>query len=235
MRLLLAGLLVLSGAAFAGTPLPDAPHVVVSGEGKASAAPDRVRIVLQAQYVKANAAAAKQAVDAGVNGLLALLPGFQVTPADVTASSLSLSEDSDYDDSGRKSIRGYAAQRRVEITLDDVTRFNALIDAGLAAGMNEIGSVTFESTRADALREEARAKAVVDARAKAEGLAASFEASLGAVYSINSVTSAVASGYGATELDSVQVTGSRVRDAGRYLQPTVDFTERVAAVYELKR
>ncbi len=43
----------------------------------------------------------------------------------------------------------------------------------------------------------------------------------------------MAYGYGGT-LDRIVVTGSRIEPAG-YLQPTVDFTERVAAVFELQR
>ena len=81
---------------------------------------------------------------------------------------------------------------------------------------------------------EARSKAVADAREKAGGLATAFGTTLGPVYSINSVNSSVADGYGsANTLDRIEVTGSRINK--RYLQPTVDYTERVSAVFELKR
>ena len=39
---------------------------------------------------------------------------------------------------------------------------------------------------------------------------------------------------GATNLDRIQVTGSRI-DSGRYLQPKIDFTERASAVFEIAR
>lgn len=41
-------------------------------------------------------------------------------------------------------------------------------------------------------------------------------------------------GYGNTTLDRIMVTGSRIQ-SGRYLQPQIDFTERVSAVFEISR
>lgn len=77
--------------------------------------------------------------------------------------------------------------------------------------------------------------AIADAREKAGGLAAAFGGALGPVYSINSVRSGIDDGYGeATTLDRVMVTGSRIQRPA-YLQPTVEYTEPVSAVFELKR
>ncbi|MFC3270271.1 SIMPL domain-containing protein [Vulcaniibacterium thermophilum] len=95
-------------------------------------------------------------------------------------------------------------------------------------------NVAFESSREPELRRQARDKAIADAREKANGLATAFGAALGPVYSINSLRSGFDDGYGATTLDRVEVTGSRLRRPA-YLQPTVEYTERVSAVFELKR
>jgi uncharacterized protein YggE len=226
-------LLVCTQPAAAGTPLPDAPHVVVSGEGKTSVAPDSVRIVLAVEATRNQPADAKRTVEAAVAGFLDALKAAGVSSEDTTASDLSLGEDNDYD-RGRKIAKGFVAERSVECVVRDVDRFNAIIDAGLAAGMNKVESVTFESRQADALRKQAREKAAADAHAKAEALAATFGAALGPVYSINSVNAALANGYGeGGTLDRIVVTGTRV--PGRYLQPKVDYTERVSVVYELKR
>ena len=94
--------------------------------------------------------------------------------------------------------------------------------------------MSFKSSREADLREEARARAVAHAKESASGLATAFGGNLGPVYSINSVNSTQAQGYGNTTLDRVQVTGTRM-DSGRYLQPTIDFTERVSAVFEISR
>ena len=87
---------------------------------------------------------------------------------------------------------------------------------------------------AEAKRVVDRALAVADAREKASGLAVAFGGALGPVYSINSLNSMQAHGCGNTTLDRIMVTGSRI-DSGRYLQPQIDFTERVSAVFEISR
>lgn len=232
MRHAVLALLLAATPAFAGTPLPDAPHVTATGEGKVSVAPDLARIGLTARYRNASPAAAKQAVDRSVEAFLDLAPRFGLTPAQVTAGDLSLSEDIDRGDNGRKVSNGFVATREIKVELHDLARLGEFLDAALAAGLNEVDDIAFESSRADALRAEARARAVANAREKAGGLAQAFGAALGPIYSINSLNSAFADRYG-EQLDRVTVTGSRMRS--RYVQPTVDYSERVATVFELKR
>jgi len=224
---------LVAAPAIAGTPLPDAPHVMAAGEGKVTVAPDLARITLTAQYRNADAAAAKQQVDRSVEAFLDLAPRLALQPAQVTAADISVSEDVDYD-RDRKVSRGFVAQREVQVELRDLARLGELLDAAMAAGMNEIDNIQFESARADALRAQARGKAVAQAREKAAGLADAFGSTLGPVYSINSLVSGGRDGYGDSTLDRVEVTGSR-RSRSRYLQPTVDYTERVSAVFELTR
>lgn len=223
-----------TATATAGTPLPDGPHVVASGQGKVSAKPDSARVRFDFESRAAQPLPAKQAVDAAVNRLLAGLDAFGVHDADVTASSLDASEDVNYADSGKRVSSGFVASRSVTVLLRQVDRLNEFLDAGLAAGADEIADVSFESSRADALREEARRKAVDDARAKAAGMASAFGARLGPVYSIDSADSSYSPRYGATTLDRIEVTGSKV-SRGRYLQAEVEYAGRVSAVFELQR
>jgi uncharacterized protein YggE len=232
MRHALLALLLVAAPAFAGTPLPDGPHVTATGEGKASVAPDMARVRMTARYRNASAAAAKQAVDRSVEAFLDLAPRFGLAPAHVTAGDLSVSEDLDTDERGRKVSNGFVATRAVTVELRQLPRLGEFLDAALAAGVNEVDDIAFESSRADALRVEARAKAVADAREKAGGLAQAFGAALGPVYSINSLNSSFGDRYG-EQLDRVIVTGTRGRS--RYVQPTVEYSERVATVFELKR
>lgn len=233
--LLLIGLLLASTPCWAGTPLPDAPHVVTQGEGKVTAKPDLAHVTISAHYRNANGATAKQSVDRSIEAFLDRAPDFGLAPEDIRASDVSVSEDTDYDDRGRRTSNGFVATREVRLDLRDLNRLGALLDAALAAGMTEIETISFESSRKEQLRLEARNKAIADAREKASGLSTAFGGSLGPVYSINSVRSGIADGYGeATTLDRIQVTGTRIQRSA-YLQPTVEYTENVSAVFELKR
>lgn len=225
---------LLSASAFAGTPLPDAPHVMVQGEGRVSTAPDSATVSMVARHRAPDAGGAKRVVDRAVDALLKIAPEFELGPDDITASDLALREDVEYDDNDRRLPAAYVASREVQVRLADLDRLGAWMDAALAAGFTDVSDVSFTSSKEAQLREDARARAVADAREKASGLATAFGGRLGPVYSINSLNSMRADGYGANTLDRIQVTGSRL-DSGRYLQPKIDFTERVSAVFEISR
>lgn len=230
----LTAALLFSAPTLAGTPLPDAPHVVVQGEGLVSVAPDSATVTMLARHRSGDAAEAKRVVDRAVEALLQAAPRFELETDDLTASDISLREEIDYDDDDRRLPPAYVASREVKARLGDLDKLNAWMDAALAAGFTDIADISFKSSREATLREEARALAVGDAKEKASGLAVAFGGALGPVYSINSLNSMQAHGYGNTTLDRVMVTGSRM-DSGRYLQPQIDFTERVSAVFEIDR
>jgi uncharacterized protein YggE len=233
-KLLVAPLLFVFAFANAGTPLPDGPHVVVAGEGKVTTKPDSARVRFSFEDRAQRPLPAKQAVDTGVNRLLEGLAAFGVEDRDITASALNASEDVDYNDAGKRVSNGFSAERTVTVVLKDLEKFNELLDYGLGTGADEIAGIEFESTRAKELRAEARNKAVENARSKASDVASAFGGKLGAIYSINSVNSSFSEQYGATTLDRIQVSGSRV-SKGRYIQPTVEYVETVNAVYDLVR
>ncbi|QSX74184.1 SIMPL domain-containing protein [Lysobacter arenosi] len=233
---LLALLFLVPTLALAGTPLPDGPHLVVTGEGKVSAKPDSARIRFDFSRRASRPLPAKQQVDAAVNALLDGLHGFPIKADDVRASDLSASEDIDYNDDGKPVSNGFLAERNVTVVLNDLTRLNELLDFGLDAGASGIGNVEFASSHAKALRDDAKRKAVDDARLRAGELATSFNAQIGPVYSINSLSAKLQEGYRygeSTTLDSITVTGTRAQ--GRYLQPEVEYRESIQAVFELKR
>lgn len=232
-QVLLALPFVLAGPAFAGTPLPDAPHIVVSGEGKITAKPDSARLSFAFDSRAAQPLPAKKAVDQGVDRLLEALSRFGIADEDIEAGSLQASEDVDYTDSGRRVSNGYEASRKVTVLLKQIDRLNELIDAGLASGATSFDNLQFQSTQAEQLRSEAKRKAIQDARAQANETAEALGTRLGPIYSIDNVGSQDRFGYYGETLDKVTVTGSRA--VGRYVQPSVEYRANVRAVFELKR
>lgn len=228
---ILAGL--LAATAHAGTPLPDGPHIVVTGTGKASAKPDSVRVKIDFARRASTAAPARQGVDTAVDRYLAALPALGVDEDQVQASKLSVDEDTDTSSSGRRVSNGFVAERDVTAVLSRIDQLNALLDAALAAG-GTINDVTFKSSHVQALEQQARQAAAADARSRASETAAAFGARAGAVYSIDSINDSRYDGYGPNALDKVMVTGSRVR-APVYLQPTIETSASVRVVFELQR
>lgn len=222
----------LSTPAWAGTPLPDAPHIVVTGMGKVSVAPDQVRVSAQFEARDPQPLAAKRSVDQAVARYLAVLGDFAIAKSDIEAGSLSSYEQVFFHE-GKRVSNGQVAQRNVSVVLKRLDQLNGLIDAGLAAGANNVSPLKFESAREEALLVEAKAKAADDARSKAEQVAQSFGARLGPVYSIDSLQmqSSVSYNNYAVPAAAPDVGAS----VAPYFQPSIDYTQSVQAVFELRR
>lgn len=235
LSMTLASMTLWASPVTADTPLPDGPHVVANGSGKVVAAPDMAEITVISAVNNPSAAQAKQRVDAAVNDFLRALHQHGVVEADIEASDLSLREDVDAADDGRRVSNGYDAQRSVTFKLRAIDKLNSVLDAALSAGMNRLGETRFTSSRADSLRAEARARAARNATERARELAAGFNAQLGNIYSINSANNDLSTRhrYGANSLDSVVVTGSAAAP-GRYLKPEIEFNESVTAVFTIQ-
>src|SRR6185437_16820381 len=77
---------------------------------------------------------------------------------------------------GEPTLEGYTAANVVQLTLDELPKIGAVIDAATQAGANRIQGIQFtlrdqDAVRAQALREAAtRARAEVDVLASALGL-----------------------------------------------------------------
>jgi uncharacterized protein YggE len=84
-------------------------------------------------------------------------------------------------ESGR--IEGYAASTAVS-AVSDVEDAPALIDAAVEAGANQISGPVMSSTNAEELYRQALAKALDEARARAEVLAKASGRSLGGIHTI---------------------------------------------------
>jgi uncharacterized protein YggE len=71
------------------------------------------------------------------------------------------------------------------VRIRDVTKLANVIDTLVGAGANDIGNVSFEVSQASKLLDDAREKAVADARRKAEIYARAAGVTLGAPLSIS--------------------------------------------------
>ncbi len=76
-------------------------------------------------------------------------------------------------------IVGYRASNMVQVTLDDVARVGAAIDAGIGAGANRVANLDFGLKDPSRAHIEALRRAMVSARAQAEALAAAAGHTLG--------------------------------------------------------
>jgi hypothetical protein len=175
--------LALSAPALAQSDVP--PAISVTGEASISVPPD---LALVDAGVASDAKTAREASEANNNAMtkvLAALKAANVDAKDIQTSRLSLQPQYAPNRSGPSPVVGYRVSNRVTVRIRDVSKLANVIDTLVGAGANDIGNVSFQVSQASKLLDEAREKAVADARRKAEIYARAAGVTLGTPLSIS--------------------------------------------------
>ena len=171
----------------AAATLPDAPHVVVSATGEVDALPDIARLQLQISETRDTAVEAKKLVDERTARVLTAVGEQGIPDTDIRASQIRIYPDYEWED-GKRLLRGQRVERSIDLTLNDLSRYGAVLDGLVQAGITELGNVSFDLSNRDALMAQAVQAAMADANAKAATLAAGFGRRVAGVYHIDEGT-----------------------------------------------
>lgn len=189
LALALAFALALAGPAAAERPLAPlpVPTIAVTGEGRAEATPDMAHITIGITAQADTAAEALAQTSAAVRDTLARLDAAGIAPRDRQTTGLSLQPVWDY---GRNTnapprITGFTAQNGVAVRARDLSALGGLLDAVVSGGANRLDGLRFTVAEPQPLMDEARRRAVADARRRAELYAEAAGVTLGAVLSIS--------------------------------------------------
>ncbi|MEM5520044.1 SIMPL domain-containing protein [Sulfitobacter sp. AS59] len=158
--------------------------ISVTGEGVVSMAPDMATIRLGVSERAATASDAMRQTSEKVRGILDQLDSIQVAGLDRQTSGLYLRpvyDNRPREDNGPAQVAAYEAGNTVSITVRDLSKLGALLDAVVAEGANNFNGLEFGlQDNANALI-EARKGAVADAMARANQLADAAGVKLGDV------------------------------------------------------
>ncbi|MBX3054806.1 MAG: SIMPL domain-containing protein [Caldilineaceae bacterium] len=163
--------------------------VTVVGEGVVKIKPDIAQVTIGVEVVKPTVKEASGEANEIMDAVLASLAEAGVEEKDIQTSGFSIwveriyGQDGSFDDEQNR----YHVSNSVFATLRDLDTVGATLDAAIEAGANNIYGVTFSLDDPKSIESDARAKAVENAKAKAEELAALNDVEVGAVVSISEV------------------------------------------------
>jgi len=173
--------LVLAIVGLAGCAAPGQISLVtqeegiwVTGQGKVSAVPDIVTLRLGIQAQEASVAQAQsQAVEA-MDRVMAALIDNGVAEKDIQTQYFSIRQITKWDrEKEEEVVVGYRVTNKVTAKIREIDKVGSIIDAVAEAGgdFTRIDSIGFSIDDPSAYYEEARQKAIADAKAKAQQLA----------------------------------------------------------------
>lgn len=181
---LFATVLLLAGPAVAA----DMPATIsVTGEGRIEAAPDMATISLGVTTEAATAGAAMAANSDGVRAVIERLKATGIEDRDVQTSGLSLGPRYDYgrSDGAPPTIVGYTASNMVTVRVRALDTLGSVLDGVVSDGANTLNGLSFGIAEDGEVIDEARRRAVAEARHKAELYADAAGVALGRVISIS--------------------------------------------------
>ena len=150
-------------------------QVTVTGQGKVSYEPDLAIVTLGVQIDKAKTAdVALGQLNDKMAKIMAAVYANKISEADISTSAYTLAAQYDYKNN-ISVVSGYNANEQLIIKVrnydKDKNNLNKIISVATSAGANQVNGLTFDISSVNDLKQEARIKAINDAKAKAQVLA----------------------------------------------------------------
>jgi uncharacterized protein YggE len=175
-------------SASAAPATSDQPTITVTGTSEVRAEPDMAVVSVGATAVASTAQEAMEDVSTRLTAIIAGARGQGIQERDIQTAGISLQpiyRPRRGDDDTPPEIQGYRASNNVSLTVRDLNRASAVLDAALANGANVMGGLRFSLSSMDALQRQALAQATTNAQAKAEAIATASGLTITGVVSIN--------------------------------------------------
>ena len=163
--------------------------VSFSGEGKVVAKPDITKVNLS---IVTDALTSKIAQDENSKKSKALtdyLKKQNIDDKDVKTTGYNIYPQYRYPQyGGQPTITGYQVNQSMEVKIRDLDKVSNILDGVVGAGANQVNGLSFEIDDPEALKAEARAKAIADAKKKANELKSQVGISLGKIVNFSENT-----------------------------------------------
>lgn len=160
--------------------------ISLTGYGEVQGVPDRATLSLG---VFTNAQTAKEALATNSTSMTKLMEALKaagIADKDMQTSNFMINPRYDYRNDGQQPVaNGFDVSNQVTVNVRNIADIGQFLDQSVTAGANQINGISFSFENSDQLMDEARKKAVADAKRKAELYTAASGTSLGSIITIS--------------------------------------------------
>jgi hypothetical protein len=154
---------------------PSYRQVTITGQGRVAYTPDLAVVTLGVQIDKvAKADEALNQLNVKMDSIIKAVKALGVTDDNIQTQNYSLYPQYDYKDNV-SSVSGYNANEQLVIKVTgydkDQNKLNQVIAAASKAGANQVNNLVFDASNLNDIKQEARLKAISDAKSKSTALA----------------------------------------------------------------
>ncbi len=229
------GIFMLGELFFQFQSLPqNASHEInVTGEGKAYAKPDVATINFGVHSEGQTSQEAVSKNNAIMDNVIKAIKGSGVQDKDIQTTLYNLSPNYQYQSPvpmmypypGKRTVNGYSLDQQIQVKIRNFDKINEILEKASSNGANTIGELQFTVDDIEKVKSEARAKAIAEAKEKANSLFA--QSGLSGAKLVN-----VSEGYapypqplyGAVNKESATVVAPQIQTGQQEVDVTVTLT-----------
>ena len=226
----------------APTPAPASRTIATTGDAEVKVAPDQVVLILGVETWDKDIQVSKKQNDDRVQKVIVMAENQGVDPKNIQTDQIHVEpryHDYTYADAD---FIGYFIDKTIVITLQDISKFEAVYTAALRAGANHVYAIQFQTTELRKYRDQARALAIQAAQEKAGALAGTLGQKIGEAQSIQENYSGwnawYATPWGSSTSMSQNVvqnvSSGAVSQDGTFAPGQISVTARVSVTFDLQ-
>lgn len=156
----------------------------VIGEGKVDVVPDTAYVDMGVSFDSAaTAQEAQNKLSEQSNKIVAAMKAFGIPAENIKTSNYSVSPNYIYD-GGKSRQNGFVGNSTITVKTDKIDSAGQIIEAATKAGATQVGSARFVVDKPENYREQARDKAIANAKEQAQKLASSLGITLGRITNV---------------------------------------------------
>jgi uncharacterized protein YggE len=216
-------------AKYAGQAPLDVKTITIDGIGKITAVPDIAEVNVGFITEGKNVQVIQKENVTKMNKLVDAIKKLGIADKDIQTSQYSVYPKYDYAN-GRSTLSGYTISQSVTIKIRDLDKTSAVLAAAGESSANQVGGLNFTIDDPEDLKVQARNKAILNAKAKAEVLANSLGIKFGRIVGFSEGGSAPYPLYAKTDM-AYGIGGAEAApsiEAGN-----MEITSNVSIIYEI--
>jgi uncharacterized protein YggE len=162
----------------------NANQVTVSGEGKVYAKPDVAIISLGVTTTGTTVAEVTKNNTDKMNAVIAAVKNLKIDEKDIQTTNYSLTPLYNYTEAAGRVFQGYTLNQNIQVKIRDFTKIGDVLSQATTNGANLVGDLQFVIDNPEQFREQARAKAIEQAKANVKNLAKESGIKLGKLINV---------------------------------------------------
>ncbi len=166
---------------FIGRGVTASNTIAVSGMGEVFAVPDRATFTVSVREEGATVADAQDKATEKTNAIIAYLKSSEVEEKDIKTVSYNVNPKYEWEQAeacrngycppGKQKLVGFEVSQSLSVKVKDTKKAGELLSGVGSKGASEVSGLSFTIEDEDKLKEEAREKAITEAKEKADALA----------------------------------------------------------------